>query len=234
MQYDVNGCFIAVSCEWILFSTRVFLVNCFLKCAAIILACSFSLMVNPPVSILIMSRIFDYWRWISFITRSILEESFLLFSVSFRRLSNSCLSSSFIFWWIVFMILFRSFWRLFFEVLTVTFSIFSLISWFRLDSRGISSFTWKRCFGFFPRTVSIVSFIAWAISFHFLSLMFGRLRNFKSSLFCIDQQWLCCLGYQGLLVLCISFWVGRAISFCMTSSRVYDRTVSSFLSMSEH
>ena len=86
--------------------------------------------------------------------------------ISFRRFSNFCLSSSFIFWWIVFMISFWSFWRLFFVVLSVTFLIFSLISGCCLDSRVISSFTWKRCCGFFPRTVSAVSFIAWAIFFH--------------------------------------------------------------------
>ena len=123
-------------------------------------------------------------------------------------------------------------------VLSVIFSIFSLISCCGLDSQVISSFTWKQCFGFFPRTTSAVLFIAWVISFHLLSLMFGWLHNFTSSSFlcwsisyCIEH---CCLGYQNLIVLCISFWVGRAISFCMTSSRVYDRTVSSFLRMSEH
>ena len=58
----VNGWLIAVGCEWVLFSTWVFLVNCFLKQAAIISACSFSLMVNPPVSVLIRSGIFGFWR----------------------------------------------------------------------------------------------------------------------------------------------------------------------------
>ena len=83
----------------------------------------------------------------------------------------------------LFMTSLRSLRRLFFVVLLVIFSIFSRISCCCLDGRAISSFTWKRCFGFFPRTVSAVSFIAWAISFHLLSLMFGRLRNFTSSSF---------------------------------------------------
>ena len=81
------------------------------------------------------------------------------------------------------MISLRYFLRLFFVVLSVTLSIFSLICCCCLDSRAISSFTWKRYFGFFPRTVSAVSFVAWAISFHLLSLMFGRLHNFTSSSF---------------------------------------------------
>ena len=131
----------------------VFLRNCFLKCAAIILACSFLLMVNPPVSVLIRSGIFGFWRWISFITRNILQESFLLFSISLRQFSNFCSSSFFIFRWIVFMISLRSLRRLFFVVLLVTFSIFSLISCCCLDSRAISSSTWKRCFGFFPMKI---------------------------------------------------------------------------------
>ena len=137
--------------------------------------CSFSLMVNRPVSVLIWSGIFGFYFflvlirsgiycWIFLIIRNILEELFLLFSIPFRRFSNFCSSSYFIFRWIVFMISFRSIRRLFFVVLSVAFSIFSLISCCCLDSRAISSFTWKRCFDFFPRTVSAVSFIAWAIS----------------------------------------------------------------------
>ena len=134
----------------------------------------------------------------------------------------------------LFMTSLRSLRRVFFVVLLVTFLIFSRISCCCLDGRAISSFTWKRCFGFFPRTVSAVSFIAWAI---FSTCYHSCLAGYVTShlvLSCINQQRLCCLGYQGLLVRCISFWVGRAISFCKTSSRVYDRTVPSFLRMSEH
>ena len=172
----VNGCFIAVGCEWILFNTWVFLLNCFLKCAAIISACSFSLMVNPPVSVLIRSTIFGFRRWISFITRNIVEESFSLFSISFRWFSNFfCLSPS---------------------------SFGELFSWFHCDLfEGYFSWCYRLHCRFsvsFPIGVWIAerfchlhgsdvlvsgSFIAWAISFHLLSLIFGRLRNFTSSSF---------------------------------------------------
>ena len=132
------------------------------------------------------------------------------------------------------MISLRSFLRLFFVLLSVTFLILILISCCCSDSWAISSFTWKRCFGFSPRTVSAVSFIAWgylSTCYHWCLVGYVTSHLVHS---CIDQQRLCCLGYQGLLALCISFWVGKAISFCMTSSRVYDRTVLLFLRMSEH
>ena len=182
--FAVNKWSIAVGCEWILFSTWVFVLNCFLK----VLCNNFSLffLVNSKSScvlVLIRSSIFGFWHWISFITLNILEKLLLLFSISLKRFSNFYSSSFFMFRSIVLMISLRSLRRLLFVVLLVTFSIFSLIFCHCLHNRVISSFTWKRCFGFFPRMVSAVLFIAWAISSHLLSLMFGSLCNFTSSSF---------------------------------------------------
>ena len=159
--FAVNKWSIAVGCEWILFSTWVFVLNCFLK----VLCNNFSLffLVNSKSScvlVLIRSSIFGFWHWISFITLNILEKLLLLFSISLKRFSNFCSSSFFMFRSIVLMISLRSLRRLLFVVLLVTFSIFSLIFCHCLHNRAISSFTWKRCFGFFPRMVSAVLFIA--------------------------------------------------------------------------
>ena len=130
---------------------------------------------NPLVSMLITSGIFGFWRWISFITRNILEESFLLLSVSFRRFSSFCSFNSLIFRWIVFMISLQFIGRHF------RFSVSFLdVVWIAERFHHLHG---EWCIGFFPRTVSAVSFIAWAVSFHLLSLMFGSLRNLTFSSF---------------------------------------------------
>ena len=143
--------------EWLFFSTWVFLLKCFLKCAAIVSTFSFSLMVNSPASVLIKSGIFCFFKLNFFYFP---KHPWRIILTVFNFLQTFF---HFLFVWlfhlsIIFMISLRSFRRLFFVVLSVTFSIFSLISCCHLDSRAISSFTWKRCFGFFPRSVSAVAY----------------------------------------------------------------------------
>ena len=201
--------------------------------AAIISACYFSSMVNPPVSVLIRGCIFGFWHRISLspVTFSTNHSYSFQFPLDdFPIFGHLALSS--------FGELFSSFhchlFRCYFSWcyrLHFRFSVSSpVVVWIAEQFRHL--YGSDVLVSFRERLVLCPVLLGQYISTCYHWCLAGYVTSHLVHS-CVDQQRIL-FRLSRFTCVCISFWVGTTISFCMTSSRDYDRTVSLFLRISEH